>query len=436
MTQIWSFLPVLVRDLTLLILLLLPALAITTQLLRGHKPLKLSAALLRAQAGTVLGFAILIGVSLAIGVSLIAQERSLRIGAAKAAEKFELVIGAPGSETNLMFSSVFLQPNAIGLLNGEVFSEVSNHERAKIVAPIALGDSHQGATIVGTTAGFVIHLGGLSEGQMWSNSLQAIAGADAPIDIGARFAPAHGHGTDANENAHEDVLLELTGRLVRTNSPWDRAILVPVESVWETHGLANGHAPERQGQLGPPFDAEFFPGVSAAIVIADGLSGTYQIQSDFSVDKRTMAILPGAVLGGLYRILGDVRGVASLLTWFSLGLVAIAVLAGLAILTRLFTRHLAVLRALGAPIRFITATVWGFSAAVLLLGTIIGVFGALLSVIGLSALISGHTGISLPARFGWTELHLISGFLSLSFAVAWLFSNRMAETARPELLRS
>ena len=75
---------------------------------------------------------------------------------------------------------------------------------------------------------------------MFATSREAVAGSAVPVAIGDSFTPAHGHGDAADEDAHSDVLT-VVGRMPPTGSPWDKAIIVPVESVWEVHGLPNGH---------------------------------------------------------------------------------------------------------------------------------------------------------------------------------------------------
>lgn len=436
MSALWSGIPVGVQNGLMFALLISPTVVLAFVMMRGHRPLPLSLALLRSNLWTSFGFMLLIAVSIAIGVGLIAQERTFRVGTAQAAEKFDLIIGAPGSETSLLFATLFLQPTTVGLLDGTTFDEIAGHERTDMAAPIGLGDSFEGSTVVGTTAELINHLGGLSAGRLWTTELEAIAGADAPVAVGDRFEPAHGQGEAADEDLHEGLFYEVVGQMARTNSPWDRAIIVPIEAVWSTHGLANGHAPERGDQLGPPFDAAFFPGTSAVVVVADSLSGTYQMHSDFTGDTRTMAILPGAVLGYLYRVIGDARSVATGLVWTSLALVAFAVLCGLAILSRYFIRHLAVLRAIGAPLRFVSATIWFFATLILGGGVLLGCLGSFAAVFVIGAIVSQRSGINLPAQFGWTEAHLLAGFLSLAVLFAAVIATRLAHSANPITLRS
>ena len=61
-----------------------------------------------------LAVVLLVALAVALGVAVSAQDRALRQGSARAADKFTLIIGAPGGETQLVLSSVYLQPAAIG----------------------------------------------------------------------------------------------------------------------------------------------------------------------------------------------------------------------------------------------------------------------------------------------------------------------------------
>ena len=139
----------------------------------------------------------------------------------------------------MMMAAVYLQPTDVGLIDGFTYEDISSHENVAIAAPLAFGDSFQGAPVVGTTADFVEHLAnGEIEGRLWEATYEGIAGADVPLEIGSEFEPAHGVGDVVDEGAHAGAAIRVVGRMSRTGSPWDKAIMVPVESVWEVHGLA------------------------------------------------------------------------------------------------------------------------------------------------------------------------------------------------------
>ncbi|MDF0600836.1 FtsX-like permease family protein [Psychromarinibacter sp. C21-152] len=419
MRDVWDGLPVLAQDLFISAVLLLPILIVALVLLRGYAPFPLTRAILWRFRWANLLFVLLIAVSVGMGIGLIAQERGLRQGMAQAADKFDLVVSAPGSELTMMLAAVFLQPSDVGLLDGDAYAEIAGHENVDIAAPLAFGDSYGDAPVVGTTAEFVRYLtDDRLEGRMWERSGEAIVGPAVPLGLGDGFVPAHGVGAAAEAGAHAGVEMQVVGRMPRTGTPWDRAILIPVETVWEVHGLANGHAPEAGDRIGPPFDAKYFPGTPAVIVRAEELWANYALRSEFTRDSEMMAFFPGTVLGNLYRIMGDVRQAMSLMSAVTQVLVAASVLLGLFILSRLFQRQVAMLRALGAPLRFVAAVVWLYGATLLTLGAALGVGLGFVASAVLSRIVTVRTDILVNASLGWSEVPLALAFLSATSVLA------------------
>ena len=413
MTDLWAGLPAWAQDVAVLMALLLPVAVAGAILLRGYAPAPLVRAVLRRFGWTNAAFVALIAVSVGLGVGLLAQERGLRQGTAQAADKFDLIVAAPGSEMTMMLAAVFLQPSDVALLDGATYAEIAAHPQVRIAAPLAFGDSYEGAPVVGTTAEFARHLSdGRIEGRLWQAQDEAVAGAFVPLEIGERFLPAHGFGDAAMEDVHADEAT-VVGRMAPTGTPWDRSVLVPVEFVWTTHGLPDGHAPGAARRLGPPFDADAFPGTPAIIVRADALWANYALRSEFTREAETMAFFPGAVLAGLYRVMGDVRQAMSVMAVVTQGLVAASVLLGLLILIRLFRRQVALLRALGAPARFVLAVVWSYGAALAAAGTALGLGLGWVAAWGLSRAVTARTDILVEPRIGWAELHLVAGFLAV-----------------------
>ncbi|MBB4168826.1 hypothetical protein FHX09_002672 [Rhizobium sp. BK538] len=79
----------------------------------------------------------------------------MRLGSARAADRFDLVIGAAGSENQLVLSCVFLQASPLPLMDGQVLTALSADPRVAWAAPIGFGDSFRGYPIVGTTTALV-----------------------------------------------------------------------------------------------------------------------------------------------------------------------------------------------------------------------------------------------------------------------------------------
>jgi putative ABC transport system permease protein len=89
-------------------------------------PLPLVLAELRHNRSAVLAVAVLIALAVSLGVAVSAQERGLRKSSASAAEPFDIVVGMPGSQTQLVLTSVYLQPAALELVPGNVLQRLQD----------------------------------------------------------------------------------------------------------------------------------------------------------------------------------------------------------------------------------------------------------------------------------------------------------------------
>ena len=370
-----------------------------------------------------LAIPLLVALSVASAVAISVQERMLRGGSARAADDFDLVIGAPGSETQLILTGVYLDLTALNLVNGRVLAALAADPRVADVAPIAFGDVVAGYPVIGTTAAFASRWGRLSasEGRMFAAEGEALLGSDVGLRVGQSIVPSHGtvgHGLSDQEEArhrHEGVAYTIVGRLPRTGTPYDRAILLPVESVWATHGLGNGHA--TTGRIGPPFNAFATPGIPAVVVKPRAVADAYALRAQYR-RQDTMAVFPAEILVSLYARLGDVRNVLVAASWLNAALMFAALLALVIVLTGLRAKRYAVLRALGAPPRYIMAAVWT-GAAILIgagctLGLAVGWAGALL----VARLIEARTGLGLAFQPAWSDLMLVLGLFALGCLVS------------------
>ena len=427
--DLWDALPAAAQDAAWLALLVLPALLVGWWLVRGLRPWPLVAALLGRTPGTALVFVLVVAGSVALGTALTAQERALREGTANAARPFPVLVARPGSRVDALLAAVYLQPGALPLLDGATLVRLMADGDAALAAPLAFGDAWMSKgngdpfPVVGTTAALIAHLGALSEGRAFRAHGEAVAGALVPLAPGDTFRPSHGM-THGSEEAH-DVAFTVVGRMAPLGSPWDRALLVPVETVWATHGLGTGHDPARadwRTRIGPPFDADVVPGVPAVVLAADALFRNYALQRRYDgagpEGGETMAFFPGAELARLHAVAGDVRAAVSLMAGAAQALVAGGVLAGLLALMRLHARSLALLRALGAPRRFVGAVVWGAATTLVGAGAGLGLLLGWALAGTVSAFVSRRTGIAVEAAPGWPEGHAVALFATLAVLVA------------------
>ncbi|GAA4530117.1 FtsX-like permease family protein [Chelativorans composti] len=355
--------------------------------------------------------ALLVALSTALSVAVILEERALRLGSARAAAPFDLVIGAPGSETQLVLSSIFLQPAPLPLLKDDILARLQADPRVAMAVPVGFGDSVGPFPVVGTLPEAIAMLGGLGEGKGFERPHSAIAGSAVTYPLGTTFQPNHGSPGQASA-VHEDVLYRIEGRLAPTGTAWDRAILVPIESVWETHvhhdeGNEHGDGPH---------------GLPAIIVKPGTIADAYQLRQEYRTDE-TLAVFPGEVLTRLYGTLGDVRGILVAMSIGTQIIVGAAILMIVAVHVLQRRRQIGALRAFGASRPIIFAIVWTEVTLVLGAGVLFGHGLGYFAAEFISDHLSNTAGISLPVEFRREDLlGLAATFLIAALATllpAW-----------------
>lgn len=402
----------------------------------------------RSWAGA-LAVCLILALATALGVAVTLQERALRLGSARAAAAFDLVIGAPGSETQLVLSSVFLQPAPLTLLPGRIMADLSRDPRVAWASPIGFGDAHDGMQIVGVSQALIDGLGGVTEGATFARLGDAVAGAEAPIAVGDSFHPVHAELASAGE-VHGDATYTVRGRLAPTGSPWDRAILVPIESVWRVHGLEAGqsgdadhaedpghvagpqHGPEQADGHDHPggFDADApvdpgaladpaAPGAPAIVVRGKLIADAYNLRQKYR-GEETIAVFPAEVLTRLYGALGDARMVLAAVAAGSQGLVAAAILLVVTVQVLQRRRQIGALRAFGAGRGAVFAIVWGETALVALAGVTAGFGLGYVAARALSARLGAASGLTLPVEFAPGDGGLLLGLLTAAGLCALL----------------
>ncbi|EJZ20832.1 ABC transporter permease [Rhizobium sp. Pop5] len=387
---------------------------------------------------------LLVALATALGVSVVLQERALRLGSARAADKFDLVIGAGGSETQLVLSSVFLQPSPLPLMPGEVLARLAADPRVDWAAPIGLGDSFSGYPIVGTTATLAGKLSGdFAEGQVFAREGEAVIGSAVKLSLGGEIKPMHGSVEEGGET-HTELVYHIAGRLRPTGTAWDRAILVPIQAVWHIHGLGAGehaegaeeaghdHAQpvtqhdthEHRGEIDP--DATLnenwtadAPGLPAILVKPKTIADAYKLRQDYR-SGNTVAVFPGEVLTNLYATLGDAKQILVAVASGAQALVAASLVLVTVIHVGQRRRQIGALRAFGAPRGAIFGIVWLEFFALVAVGIGLGFALGFVAALTLSGVFSQTSGIAMPVGFAREDGGLAGVLLAFAALLAAL----------------
>lgn len=402
-------------------------------------PFLIAFAMLRRFPLTTLVFIAVIGASVALGVAITAQDRALRQGGAMAADRFDILVAAQGSPAEILFNTVFLRPSAVQLLDPALVAKALGDPRVEYVAPIGYGDNVSGLQVMGTIAPFVQRLSnGLSEGRMFETATEAVIGASVPFKLGQVVTPAHGSAAFANaagqtQAGHKPYNLTLVGRMKPTGNPWDRAIVVPIETLWQAHSLPLGHAPG-DAHIGQPFDADFLPGLPAVVMKGKTAADSDALIKDYNRPPG-MAFSSASALLALYDVAGNVRGLMSVMAIVSQILSFLAILAGVVAVMKLFERQFAVLRALGASRGYVFGSIWLFASGIVVIGVLVGI-GLGFGIAGYaSSFIARLTGVSLSATLGQDEFVLAGIGAILGVALATLPAAMLYRGSVAQLLR-
>jgi len=332
----------------------------------------------RRSALLVVALGLSLGLPLALASLLDRASVEMRERAAIA----PLVLGAKGSESDLVFGAMFFAATPPAGLAMRDLARVEGESLARAV-PVAVGATARKVPVVGTTIDY-LELRALApaEGRAFATIGECVVGATAAHELA--LAPGARLFTDPESlsNLAGVFPLELTvaGVLPATNSPDDRAIFVDLRTMWTIRGLGHRHdEPAQSATAGAVIgakDGNTIAGEALPIErkAADGVAPDFHFhgsQDEFPIDgalvlpadAKAQAILLGRFTGKderLQLVRPDLFAERVLERIFGVGRVLGAVAAGTAVLVglvaattfalsiRLRAEELALMRRLGA----------------------------------------------------------------------------------------
>ncbi|THF70640.1 ABC transporter permease [Deinococcus sp. Arct2-2] len=346
---------------------------------------------LRARRGALLLTVLAVALATATALTVPLVSRQVERGAQDAAQVFDLLIAAPGSPTQALTSSLFYLDAPNGNLPASVYQDLKTSPGTRRAVPIGLGDNHLGFPVVGTSTAFFDQrikpkdppYFRVAQGRIFGTEHEVVAGARAAREAGLRLGTTFkgAHGLEEAEQHEDEVehegVYRVVGILQPTGGPVDRALLTPIETIWEAHG-----------QLTPASQQ-----VTAVLYTSEQLAGIYTTVQRINAGGKAMAVLPGQVFAQARDVLAQGQAAYAGLSLLVLGIAALTVWLGVHAATLERQRTVALLRALGAG----RPTVFGLVLTETLLTVTLGVLLGL----GLALLVSGTGGQVLGSRLGF-----------------------------------
>lgn len=349
---------------------------------------------------------LLTAVACALPVFVIQLAGGLYQGLNRAAAPFPILAGAKGSPYQLVLNTVFLRDRPIGNIPYGEVETLRQSGKADQVLPLAFGDSFRGFRLCGTEQeifSYVVpgeHKPWLRtvQGRRFTGTGEAVLGAETArltgLQVGDVFQSSHGFIAKGKAHPHP---YRVVGILAPVQGPYDKAILVPLEDIWEAHaGHGSALVPGQKGE------------VTAILVRPKGYGQAMQLLAAWQRKKggSSQLLFPAQSLIALYGMVGQ-----SQQFWItlSLGLLGAATLVTLLALYWDGTSRIeewALLQALGASHRKTQSLLLLEQFLLLLLGSTLG------WVLGWGGSLLAAEGIGQQAAVQMSRVPLWQGFLA------------------------
>ncbi len=321
---------------------------------------------------------------------------------------FDAVLGARGSQLQLVLNTVFHLETSPGNIPWEMYRAVAADPGVALAIPYAVGDNYEGYRIVGTTPEmftkfqyqrgrtFQTRPGGrFFEADRREAVIGSFAARRTGLAVGATFNPYHGLISDEGKRHQEEYTV--VGVLEATNSPSDRVIWIPIEGVYRM----GGHVLRGTGRtFRPDADAaipEEHREVSAVMLkLSDPQAGIYLDQTINRQGQRATLAWPiGKVMADLFDKIGWVNRVLEMVAYLVVVVAAGSILASLYNTMNERRREFAILRSLGARKGTVFSAIVLEATTITALGTLAGYLVYTLILSGAYVIVRAQTGVVL-----------------------------------------
>ncbi|MCH2102957.1 MAG: ABC transporter permease [Planctomycetes bacterium] len=329
---------------------------------------------------------------LVIGVFSI-QEQSYQ-AFTTGAPGFDAVLGARGSQLQLVMNSVLHLDTSPGNIPYKAYTEMRDDPRVKLAVPYAVGDNYRGYRVVGTTpelltefelsdgVGYQIMPGGRVFDDL---KMEAVVGSQVArktgLRVGSHLHFEHGVEEEMGHD-HEDEYI-VVGILEPTNTPADKVIWCPLEGMYRL----DGHVLRGGGEVYIAKPDEEIPDevkeVSAVMLAFKSPQAGFQFSQQINGGKdMTLAWPIARAMAQLFDKIGWAHKVLSLVAYLVCVVGAASILASLYNAMNERRREFAILRALGARRSTVFGAILTESTAIAALGGLMGllVYGLVFTI--------------------------------------------------------
>lgn len=306
-----------------------------------------------------------IALSVALLLTVERAQRSSREGFMSAISKTDLIVGGRTGPTQLLLFSVFNVGNATHNISWDSYQHWVKHPAVEWTIPYSLGDSHRGFRVVATNEDFFTHYrfrgdrapeftGGLPFADLWDVVVGSEVARRLSYRTGDSITLSHGATKGESFQEHGDKPFRISGILKPTGTPIDQSVYISLPAMEAIHlDWKTGAAPTEKTRISPDrIKAEDLKveTITAFFLRTKSRIETLRLQREINVypEEPLLAIVPGAALQDLWRVLGYAERVLGLVSVLVLVVGFSAMLIALVTTLNERRREMAILRSLGA----------------------------------------------------------------------------------------
>ena len=243
---------------------------------------------------------IVISIVISACVALLAYNISEQVddGFKSTAEYYDIIIGPAGSSTQLAMNTMFFTDKPLGTISYEYVENLRADMRINAAVPFTMGDSYNGAKIVGTEP-FFLENKTLADGEMFDAKFECVIGSAVAKKYGLSLGDEliTSHGLAEGGHAHESNPLKVVGILKQTNTSYDNVIFTAVETVWATHDHGAEEEHEEEGHVHDENCEHEEHGEICAILVKTKSFNHYNaVKNEYGADAKLLVINPSEVL--------------------------------------------------------------------------------------------------------------------------------------------
>ncbi|PPR61099.1 MAG: hypothetical protein CFH08_02287 [Alphaproteobacteria bacterium MarineAlpha3_Bin7] len=377
--------------------------------------------------------------SIAVSVVLILGVEKVRSGArvsfANTISGTDLIVGSRSGDVQLLLYSIFHIGDATSNITWKTVEDIKRRNEVDWLVPIALGDSHRGYRVVGTSQDYFTRFRyrrniklDFTDGEPFEDLFEAVIGSEIAkvlkYKVGDEIILAHGTGPVKLNKEHGNTPFRISGILSKSGTPSDRAVLVSMEAIEAIHvGWETGNFQKDSVQQSPENLRKMKLHPKAATALYVGLKSrmqTFSLQRWINSypEEAITGVLPGVAFGQLWALIGNVETVLLIISSMVVFVAILGMLISIMASLNERRREMAILRAIGAsPIEIFTLL--AFEALTLsILGIIVGfvsVFGAMLL---LQPFLENITGLFIEIATPSSREIVILGIILMASIVA------------------